>query len=234
MPIGDSTIQELRQRYNDGEGPAHIAAQLGIGVATVIRYTRSLPRQRARVTPDMAAEIHNMIRRGDSRKSIAENLGISLSAVDNHDPRPSPAHLAHPLTPEAKAQMFTMLAQGVKPQTIAAEIGYSVATVRREGTEPGSRPPRPARRAHSARRAELLHRWAQGPPAMQRRPPTRDPQGRQPAPADAARVTSRRTRCPLTITSRQGAAPSPTLRNTCGLLLRDTTSSGAGLRFPSS
>lgn len=131
-PISDSTRREIRRRYTDGEGPSSIARQLDVSLRTVLTHTRSLPRQRVRITTEIAAEIHDMAKHGHRRDAIAEKLGISHASVAKYDPRRSPMHQ---VTPEAKAQILTMLDQAAPFRTIAATTGYSITTIRRYARE---------------------------------------------------------------------------------------------------
>ena len=39
------TVQAIRKRYSEGEGPTKIAKALKISVSSVLKHTRDLPRQ---------------------------------------------------------------------------------------------------------------------------------------------------------------------------------------------
>jgi DNA-binding NarL/FixJ family response regulator len=165
--LPQATTEAIRTRRKQGRPLKAIAAELGLSVTTVAKYTHGMTPPR---TPDITAEQHQEIRQrytaGETVNTIASAFNITPTTVNRHlagVPRRPDAHI--PLTPEKIETIRQLCREGRAPATIARDLGISQSTVRNHARDilgPTRRPPRTYPPITPAMDRDIKRRYLQG------------------------------------------------------------------------
>lgn len=153
MPVDEQRVLDWAARRRAGDSLTDIAADAGVSVATVQRFTSSLgafedPRS-VRREADPAQSTPALIaarRAGESTRRIAARVGLSATVVSRltapHGPFPPPTRPARPDTvePEVAAAWAGQRLAGRTTTWIAARAGVEPSVVRDATREHGPFP----------------------------------------------------------------------------------------------
>ncbi len=114
----------VRKLYRQGHTPTAIGKKTGFSLGYIVKLVADLPRQRPRITPDMARRIAELREQGMTIQAVSRELKICQDTVVRHS---KPSGLKEARAANAQ-QARELRALGLSTDAIASKLGIKPTT----------------------------------------------------------------------------------------------------------